>query len=740
MEFVVQKVVYKSVSRSGYTYCIMKVIEKGTDNVSTLCGEITDKNIDARDILTVREPKREYNPKYSQYEYKTNFLMDLHYPPDPKHALVKMTKSMRIKPALAKKLVHEHPGDPWKCIHQNHKPVSMDDHDWLDGVLNKVDAFKGISDEFDEKKNKTLTSVLKWFEEKGLNWGKPLVESIIVAYVGTNSQQEQVFDPNVSDAVLHTIKTHPLRLRHVIGIGLAKLKQFVSILELTDEKKREMEAIFCIYDRQAMQGHIYFKPKEIPEIKNPKAFPDVIHVDKKTGWFCLVEQREQERTIATILNEFNGEVDDDGVVDPVEEHSQNIPAELSPEQVTAYTNALEHNVSCITGVPGGGKSYVIGTICRTWLKDYDDCNVVLLAPTGRAVYRLKEMREHFDVCERRTHCMTIHKFVHSGVKCIQDMQVHPLFVVIDECSMVDTHTFNITLKFIKQQSVDSLLLVGDTNQLPPVGYGDVFRNILDSKKFKTVCLNKVYRQASGESALKQAILSVKEKLVPQVIPGDPSYERIVCDCDIAQKVIEVIGRYHHTDFERQDVILLASTNKTVNHYQMKVANSINPNRHKFATVQNETEMPRFVKGDVVRHIKNVYLTEGDEESAQQTVLLNGTPGVIVAYDESTHDFQVNFLDRQIGHYNSHDRNRGNLNVDLGYIGTVHKSQGSEAKVVILVVETYKCLVHNWSLLYTAITRAKEKCIIIGPNDVFVHMVSTLATKRRTTLHEHFSES
>lgn len=735
MEFVVQKVIYKNVSRSGYTYCIMKVIEKGTDNLSTLSGEVTEKNIDARDIMVVRETpktlKREYNPKYSQHEYKTNFLMDVRYPPEPKHALVKMTKSMRIKPALAKQLVHEHPDDPWKCIHQNKKPLGMDDHDWLEGVLNKVDEFKG-ENEFDEK-NKTLTNVLKWFEKKGLNWGKPLVKSIIVACTGTNSPDE----------VLHTITTDPLQLRNVIGIGLAKLKQFVSILDLTDEKKREYEAIFCIYDRQAMQGHIYFKPKEIPEIKNPKTFPGIIHVDEKTGRFCLVEQREQEITIATILNEFtyNGDTTCD------EEHS-NIPTELSPEQATAFTNAFEHNVSCITGVPGGGKSYVIGTICRQWLKDYDDCNVVLLAPTGRAVYRLKEMREQFGVSERNTHCMTIHKFVYSGVKCIQeangdlypggtyDIQAHPMFVVIDECSMVDTVTFNIVMKFIKQQRVDSLLLVGDTNQLPPVGYGDVFRNILDSKKFKTVCLNKVYRQASGETALKKAILSVKDKCVPQVIPDDPSYERIVCDVDIAQKLLEVVRRYHHTDFERQDVIILASTNKTVNHYQMKLANSINPNRHTFVKkYKEEKEMPKFVKGDVVRHIKNVYVADGDAEESAQTVLLNGTPGVIVAYDESTHDFQVNFLDRQIGNYNSHAMN-GTLNVDLGYIGTVHKSQGSEANVVILVVESYKCLVHNWSLLYTAITRAKEKCIVIGPDDVFVHMVSTLATKRRTTLHEH----
>lgn len=731
MEFVVRKVVYINVSRSGYTFVIVKAIEHGKiDDGCMLLGEITEKNLNAHDHLVVREPKREYNPKYSQYEYKTNFLMKIRYPPEPKHALLKMTKSMGIKPILAKQLIKEYPGgDPWKCIQENKKPATMDDHDWLNGILSKVDAFKGTV-AFDEK-DKRLTDVVKWFETNGLNWGENIVKSIIYS----------IPPPTTSEQIINSITTNPMQLRHVMGIGLAKLKQFVSILNITDEKKREYEAIFCIYERQAMQGHIYFKHKEIPGIKDPTSFPNVIHVNEETGRICLVEQREKEKTIVNILEEFNAELvsDDDN-------NDLDIPPELSFEQAKAYTNAFEHHISCITGVPGGGKSYVIGTICRKWLEDYEDCNIVLLAPTGRAVYRLKEMREHFRVCERNTHCMTIHKFVYSGIKCIQeargnleyDIQTNNMFVVIDECSMVDTPTFNMALKCMKQYQVDKLLLVGDTNQLPPVGYGDVFRNLLESKTFETVHLNTVYRQASGESALKKAILAVKDKCVPQVVLDDPSYERIICDrSNIEEELLKMVQRYDHTAFERQDVIVLASTNKTVDAYQMKLANNINPNRHRFIT-KNENETPNFVKGDVVRHRGNVY--ESSENSNEQhtttttTVLLNGTPGVIVEYDETEHTFVVNYNDRQRCQYT----NKNVFNVELGYIGTVHKSQGSEANVVIFVLESYKCLVHNWSLLYTAITRAKDKCIIIGPNDVFVNLVTTLATKRRTTLHEHFT--
>lgn len=696
MDCVVKHVIYSNIGRSGYTYCIVKVCVDGTDKVDIVCGEIKGRSVHVHDHLVVRDPRREYNSKYSHHEYRTNFLMDIRFPTQEKYALKRMTENMKINAEHAKQLVRDHPTDPWKCLKDRKKPSGMDDYIWIESVLSKYEAFTSVKETNDTNKKQ----LLDWLESKGLGWGSSIAESIITHYKMMG----------MPDAVSQ-ITTDPISLRHVKGIGIIKLKQLVSVLELSEDKKRELDVIFAIYDKQSTNGHIYFKHKEIPSIDDPCAFPEVLHVHPNTRQFCLKTQWMEEQKIATCLMEMSesGEAYDETIEMPIESN-------LSEEQQQAYIHAIKYPVSCITGVPGGGKSYVVSNVCQRWSEMYDgECTRVLLAPTGRAVYRLKELLPE----DEHTICMTIHKFVYSNFRDMKKLD--HMCVVVDECSMVDTSTFHMLLKFLTAHRTDRLLLVGDVNQLQPVGYGDVFRNILETGVFETTMLNKAFRQASGETALKRAILSVKDRQVPEVIVNDPSYERICAVENIEHVLLDVVRRYDPTAFERQDILILAPTNKTVLSFQQKLANIINPRRR---SGDNTVQQQAFVLGDVVRHCGNVY--------NEDTVLLNGTPGVITGYNERTTEMRVSFHDRQEQQYSS----ANTATVELGYIGTVHKSQGSEANVVIIVLETYKSLVHNWSLMYTAITRAKEKCIIIGPNEVYTHIVTTKCIKRRTALSEH----
>lgn len=711
LEFTIQKVLYRSVGYNGYTFCILKGFRPGKgDEIHTICGEVKEPKVDIHDSVLLKDARLEYNSKFSSHDYKTDYLMKVNYPIDEKHALIRM-KSMKIKPSFAKIILRHNTDDPWKCIRENKKPNDIPTIQWLE-ILEKVNTFKRGS----LKKEETCESkidFLSWLETKGLSWGDKVAESIVV-----------YFQHIACDKIVSNIENDLLCLRDVNGIGLVKLKQLVNVLDLTDEQKYRFNVVLYILDKQSITGNVYFKAGDIPYVKKPSELTDILYVHPETSKICLKEQRDKEIHIATMFNKLNGEQlplnpkhpESTGIIDIMNRLELSIK-ELNEEQNEAYTNAVSYGISCITGVPGAGKSYVIGKIIQNWqsIEELQSLHICLLAPTGKAVYRLKEMCSQLDVNMVNISCMTIHKLVYGSQQLIDAPNI---FLVVDECSMVDTPTFDLLVTFAEKFGVDKIVLVGDPDQLPPVGYGDVFRNILESNRFKTATLKTVYRQSAGKTALNLAIQSVKQHNVPQIIPNDPSYERLCVQINMEQVFLKVVNRYTHLEFEKQDVLILASTNKTVNAYQLKLANVINPNRNK------NSDSKTFVLGDVVRHQKNIY--NGD------TVLLNGTPGVVTTYNQEF--YQVNFNDGQCKTY---ETKKSEESLELGYIGTVHKSQGSESRVVILILETYTSLVHNWNLLYTAITRAKEKCIVIGPNHVYAHMISTDTPKRCTSLCEHF---
>jgi hypothetical protein len=701
MEFNIKCIVFQSINDNGYSFFILKGFVLNEDKVHTICGEIKESTLKAGDNVVLRDAKLEYNTKYSTYEYKSKYLMELVYPIDKKHALARM-KTMKIKPGHANIIYNEYPDDPWKCINEKIQPSGISIEHWQT-ILDNIDLFKG------KPGGKSECEIQKWLESYGLKWGSKISTSIAQHFFKKLNPLTEV--SYTSETIIATILNDLLVLREVSGIGIEKLKQLVSVLNMSEDKKKEFNAVLNIYDKQQTSGHLYFKVGEIPNIENPADFPSRIYVNPQTKMFCLIQQMEEEKNIADELDKLNDYPINVTTVD-VEPLSH-----LTDEQNQAYRNAMVYTLSIIAGVPGGGKTYTVCNIISEWLSMFQNVTVLLLAPTGKAVYRLKEMCSLFED-NKQIHCMTIHKLIYTYRNL--GIPLQDICMVIDESSMVDTHTCNLLIEFVKQHKIKRMVFVGDHNQLPPVGYGDVFRNILESERFKTTTLNTIFRQVGGETALKKAIQSVKNRKVPEIISDDLTYERICIQMNIEHVFMNVVKRYSHEEYERQEVLIITSTNKSVQEYQLKLANAINPNRK---CVSNHNQ--KLVAGDVVRHCGNVY--------SKDLVLLNGTPGLLTFINKQ--DSQVNFNDGQIVTYDG--KNDIDKNVELGYIGTVHKSQGSESRVVIILLETYTSLVHNWCLLYTAITRAKEKCIVIGPDRVYTHMVSTKALKRRTTLRGHF---
>lgn len=400
-------------------------------------------------------------------------------------------------------------------------------------------------------------------------------------------------------------------------------------------------------------------------------------------------------------------------------------------QKQAICDAIQHKIFILTGGPGTGKTTVINGIIAVYallhgldLHKSQDLPILLAAPTGRAARRMNELTGLPSA--------TIHR--HLGMTGDDDTShvddyLDADFIIVDEFSMVDTWLANQLLSNISSNS--KLLIVGDADQLPSVSPGQVLADLLKIPLLPQTKLEKIYRQGEDSTIVTLASQIQKGALPIDFVEkkADRSYFEVRSE-QIPQMIERIVEAAIRSGIPAQDVQVLAPMYRGqagIDHINQLMQDLINP-AEKEQLVFEATD-GQYRQGDRVIHLVN------DTESN----VFNGDLGYITdllpaKYTDSKQDeLTINFDGNEIVYQRSEW-----YKIRLAYAMSIHKSQGSEFPVVILPIISSSHRMLQRNLIYTAITRAKSKLILLGEKSAFAFAVQNAGTTRKTYLLQRFA--
>ena len=399
------------------------------------------------------------------------------------------------------------------------------------------------------------------------------------------------------------------------------------------------------------------------------------------------------------------------------------------EQKEAIKSSLENNVTIITGGPGVGKTTIIKAIVDLYISindlrtDQDKEEIKLLAPTGRASKRLAE--------STLLKSSTIHRFLKwdkdtNSFGINEYNKDYSKLIIVDEVSMVDTLLLDSLFKGLTNNI--KLVLVGDYNQLPSVGPGLVLKDLIDSEMIKTIKLEKLYRQKEN-SYIPYLAKEIKENNLSDFLTTRDDYTFLKCSYNnIRTTLIDICSKLIEKKYSYKRVQIMAPLYASINgidNLNKILQNVFNP---------KDESKKELAVGDVIfrENDKILQLVNMPDKN-----VYNGDIGIIDRIipsnmsDSKKNEIVVNF-DGNYVTYLPKDFS----SIKHGYVISIHKSQGSEFELVIIpICESYKRMLYR-KLIYTGITRAKSKLILLGDSDSFVYAVSNNnEILRKTTLIE-----
>ena len=438
-------------------------------------------------------------------------------------------------------------------------------------------------------------------------------------------------------------------------------------------------------------------------------------------WLYEASMLENERYTAERLLQIAGQGEDE-TDDPegwIRGAEEALGIELAEEQHQAVLSALRSPLCVITGGPGTGKTTILRVVLE--ILEAQGIQVLLAAPTGRAARRMQDATGR----EAKTvHRMLEYMSDDNGPGYFNRNQEYPLdadVIIIDECSMVDLFLMNRLLRAVPRGA--RLVLVGDQDQLPSVGPGNVLRDIIGSGAADCVMLHEIFRQAR-ESLIVTNAHRINEGRYPKLHVRDRDFffERQATAQKAAQSVVELCRR-RLPAFTGQDVFtgiqVLAPMRKGeagVNSLNEMLQEAINP--PEAGKPQIQVGRTVFRNGDKVMQTKNNYRIKwrrGDEEGEG---VFNGESGMIRMIDEEEKSLLVELDDGRFVEYAFEDLDE----VSIAYAISVHKSQGSEYDVVVMPVLGGAPMLMTRNLLYTALTRAKKMVVLVGSEQSICRMV------------------
>jgi len=565
---------------------------------------------------------------------------------------------------------------------------------------------------------------------------------------GVSSAYATKIFKHYGDKSIAVVKENPYRLAmDIFGIGFITADKIAEKLGFAkDAPMRAQAGILYVLHKLADEGHVYYpyeplmeKSMEILSVVRDvltDAFGEIVK-EKKIRIEDLNEDIEEFRinNKAVYLTQFH--ICENGIANRLK-ILMNVPClwqkhdpdkalqwvqdrlaiRLAERQIMAVRTALTSKIMVITGGPGTGKTTIINAILK--ILDAAQSRVLLAAPTGRAAKRMSEATGH--------PAKTIHRLLKfSPSKAEFEMNYeHPLdcdMLILDESSMIDTVLMHHLLKAVPNGA--GLILVGDVNQLPSVGAGNVLNDIISSKAVPVVSLNEIFRQAR-ESRIIVNAHRINQGNMPFFETDSPKNDFYFIQKEDPAAVLDIVLRLVKERIPRRfgfdpvnDIQVLTPMHRGIvgaGNLNIELQKALNPGEGGIVRGQRT-----YKENDKVMQIKNNY----DKE------VFNGDIGRIIRILPDDQEVFIAFDGREI-RYEYADLDE----VIPAYAVSVHKAQGSEYPAVVMpvVIQHYMLLQRN--LIYTGITRGRELVVLVGTKKALAMAVKNDKTAKRYTYLKH----
>lgn len=641
-----------------------------------------------------------------------------------------------VGPSIAHKIIQTFKDDTKRVIEEEPELLSK-----IKGISGK--KAQDIAYQFEEKRD--LRDAMIFLSQYGING--TLAVKLYKVY---------------EDEIYYIIKQNPYKLSEdVRGIGFKTADEIARKVGIEkDSEFRIKSAVEYILYLNAEKGNTYMK---VMDLFNETKF--LLDIEIENDYFetllsnMVIDRRikiehstdvylnyyyKVEAEVAKRLLSINASVADlnyeKSTVEDFEKFFKEKNILLDEMQLLFIKKSIENGVSILTGGPGTGKTTTINGIIQFF--GAKNLKISLAAPTGRAAKRMSEATGY--------EAKTIHRLLEvNGVVDDKDASSHGEFlrneenpletdvVIVDEMSMVDISLFNSLLKAIPLNC--RLVMVGDIDQLPSVGPGNVLHDIIASERFSTVKLEKIFRQAMESDIVKNAHkVNNGEKIKLDNKSSDFFFIEESDAMHITARIWRLLSQKlpKYVDAKTSDIQVITPMKKgNLGTYKLNedLQRALNPK----AINKKEYELPNgkiLREHDKVMQNKNDYkldwIIKGMYDIPIETGkgVFNGDIGEVIEIDKLNKKVEVLYDENRYVKYEFTDLDE----IELAYAITIHKSQGSEYPAVVIPILDVPRLLSNRNLLYTAITRAKKCVVIVGSEKALNYMIQNKNEVRRQT--------
>ncbi|MCM3388032.1 ATP-dependent RecD-like DNA helicase [Ureibacillus chungkukjangi] len=713
---------------------IVSIFHNATNMYSIVRVKIQETNLqyDDKEIIVVG-----YFPKLNEEElYRFTGVLKTH----PKYGQQFQVETfVKEVPATEQGIIHYLSSDLFSGIGRKTAEIIVEKLgvDAIRIIMEDPYALDSVPRLNDEKKSKIRETL-----EQNLGLEKVMIK---LNEWGFGPQLGMKIYQTYREETITLLTENPFRLiEDVEGVGFGRADELGSKLGITGAHPDRIKAavLHVLTNASLSDGHVYLDAEHVlPEVKAMLEQRQPQEIPYETISKSIIEMREESKIcgeetrlylpslyysevgiaskILELLNQ-NGKprFSKDEIRKAIGEVEERLEVSYAETQAKAIECALNSSLMILTGGPGTGKTTVIRGFVEVYAelhglslnpKEYaqkeEPFPIVLAAPTGRAAKRLAESTD--------LPAMTIHRLLgFNGQEKEEETEreIEGRLIIIDEMSMVDTWLAHQLLKSISEDV--QVVFVGDQDQLPPVGPGQVLKDLLASKKVPTVELIDVYRQAEGSTIIELAH-QIKKGNIPSSVENktsDRSFIKASAD-QVASVVTQVVKSAVAKGQSIRDIQVLAPMYKGpagIDMLNKKIQELVNPN--------NDGKRKELVFGDVTYRIGDKVLQLVNQPESN---IFNGDMGEVIAILRAKENIEKQ--DLLVVSYDGNEvtYQRGDLNqITLAYCCSIHKSQGSEFPTVIMpIVRGYSKMLRR-NLLYTGITRAKNFLILCGEPDVF----------------------
>ncbi len=559
-------------------------------------------------------------------------------------------------------------------------------------------------------------------------------------------------------SLYNVLQENPYRLAEDIsGVGFKIADEIAGRIGIqADSDYRIRSGILYVLLQASGEGHIYLPKEELFRRAASLLQVDISYMEKHLMDMAIdrkvvLKEREKETIVypsqhyylelntARMLCELNVSCPEDekSTEKRIAQIEKETGTVLDEMQKKAVREATSNGLFVLTGGPGTGKTTTINAIIRFF--ESEGAELRLAAPTGRAAKRMTEATGY--------EAQTIHRLLELSGMPEEEREGHavqfernaqnPLeadVIIIDEMSMVDIFLMHSLLLAVTAGT--RLILVGDENQLPSVGPGNVLRDIIRSESFPVVELKKIFRQASESDIVVNAH---KINRGERVIPDNKSRDFFFLkryDADIIIRVVialiqEKMPRYVQAKpFDIQVLTPMRKGLLGVERLNQILQRYLNPPEN--GKKERELGGQLFRQGDKVMQVKNNYQLEWEVRGKygipveKGVGVFNGDTGILAEINEFAETATVEFEDGRCAEYSFKQMEE----LELAYAITIHKSQGSEYPAVVIPLLSGPQMLLNRNLLYTAVTRARKCVTIVGSEETFGEMIRNEKQQRR----------